>query len=70
MNDFTKEQLEFIQYCIRRWRGDFGAVADLDFINKIQSLIDNYCEHKETECIGGWVRKCTKCCMKFGDETQ
>lgn len=68
MSDFTKEELYEI-------REEF--IPDIDasdfynnLCNKIQALIDNYCEHKETVCIGGWVRKCTKCGMKFGDETQ
>jgi hypothetical protein len=33
-------------------------------------MIDNYCEHEITENIGGWVYKCKKCGLKFGDETQ
>lgn len=48
MNDFTKEELEYLRYCVD---------TDIDIQNyhinskpnmiasKIQSMIDNYCEH-------------------------
>jgi hypothetical protein len=41
MNDFTKEELEELRYCVTFTHGDANGLAD-----KIQSLIDNYCEHK------------------------
>lgn len=64
MNDFTKDEL-VIMYV-----GVPPVPATLELKNKIQSMIENYCEHEETENIGGWVSKCVKCGMKFGDETQ
>lgn len=68
MNDFTKDELKKI---LDSLENDFSCawVGD-EVISKIQSLIDNYCEHEYTENIGGWVSKCLKCSMKFGDETQ
>lgn len=65
MNDFTKEELEKLRSAITNY--DY---CDDKLHDKLQSLIDNYCEHQETENIGGWVWKCVKCGMKFGDETQ
>lgn len=47
MNDFTKEELEYIFYCVDivTHKNDehdvYGKLED-----KIQSLIDNYCEHE------------------------
>jgi hypothetical protein len=39
MNDFTKEELEEITYCVHFVHGDCV------FEEKIQSMIDNYCEY-------------------------
>lgn len=66
MNDFTKEELIYLLKCADPAQGvHFESVCE-----KLQSMIDNYCEHTETVCIGGWVQKCVKCGMRFGDETQ
>lgn len=49
MNDFTKEELadlkDYINYAVSH---SYGPTADkVDTIyNKIQSMIDNYCEHE------------------------
>jgi hypothetical protein len=73
MNDFTKEELETIRDDIKH-EMSISALANHDFnrnmLNKVERMIDNYCEHKETVNIGGWVSKCVKCGTKFGDETQ
>jgi len=42
MNDFTKEELESILYC--HAHSDFLMSEEL--LNKIQSIIDNYCENE------------------------
>jgi len=71
MNDFTKDDLiylnELLEICIEGF-----SMSDKCFEMKIkiQSLIDNYCNHEKKENIGGWVSKCVKCGLKFGDETQ
>ena len=64
MSDFTKEELGII-YCNLAINP-----KTKDILIKLQSMFNNYCEHKETENIGGWVWKCVKCGMQFGDETQ
>ncbi len=47
MNDFNKEDLNTLFKCIRLTEMDHGECADLDNIKfKIQSMIDNYCEHE------------------------
>jgi len=52
MNDFTKEELEEIKgwadYCV----GSGMSYTETDpLYNKIQSMIDNYCEHKSEPSI-------------------
>lgn len=68
MNDFTKEELadlkDYINYAVSH---SYGPTADkVDKIyNKIQSMIDNYCEH-ENIVTGAYPRsnppkKCEAC---------
>ncbi len=63
MNDFTKEQLEIISECV---------IADFNqtnwprcmyepIISKIQSLIDNYCDHEQCGDGAGLEQVCSKC---------
>ncbi len=70
-NELSKKELiwlhETLEWIVEDFREPDSTYALKD---KIQSMIDNYCEHAETENIGGWVSKCVKCGMKFGDETQ
>ena len=48
MNDFTKEELEKIQICIedKRHKKPIFYLCLQSLSDKIQSLIDNYCEHE------------------------
>lgn len=44
MNDFTKEELEYIKWLVEDYEGEYqSSVTELP--EKLQSLIDNYCEH-------------------------
>lgn len=48
MNDFTKEELEILHSAIEYWIENIallGSKVSPVIINKIQSMIDNYCEH-------------------------
>jgi len=60
MNDFTKEELEFIKRCVKPfswlWKDDFDEI-----VHKIQSLIDNYCEHDGEIGKDYAAEKCMKC---------
>jgi hypothetical protein len=56
MNDFTKEELKFI-YDWLNWI----SKEDYPVKNKIQSMIDNYCEHESSEPILVLNKKCIKC---------
>lgn len=53
MNNFTKEELEHILYCVC-----IEPLDDLILVNKIKSMIDNYCEHDWRE---GMCQICDKC---------
>lgn len=75
MNDFTKDELiEIIDYC--NWEPPAPGHSDFrqNIWLKLQSMIDNYCEH-DNECQHDWevgfgsihspVTYCKKCyCQK------
>jgi hypothetical protein len=45
MNDFKKEELEYLKQLVKDYEGQFlNAVTALP--EKIESMIDNYCEHE------------------------
>ena len=65
MNDFTKEELDIIFY----WAIDRLESVGIDFFReeghemlykKIQSMIDNYCEHVSIFSQGN-LKHCAKC---------
>lgn len=71
MNDFTKEELQQIyldmSHNILLYGKDRVDIFYLQLRDKIESMIDNYCEHKIT-CIPNesghghtWIKKCRKC---------
>ena len=70
MNDFTKEELEEIVESFDWIESETSWDWKHPLRNKIQSMIDNYCDHEFNENIGGFCWKCTKCGAKIGDETQ
>ena len=59
MNDFTKDELEILLHLL-----DCRGLADSYLQIKIQSMIDNYCDHSKLlyyEDIS--VGECTECHM-------
>ena len=44
MNEFTKEDLENLHYCMRQMTIHINKYDDI--YNKLQSMIDNYCDHE------------------------
>jgi hypothetical protein len=60
MNDFTKEELEILQKAMNYWAGEHAGKV---IKNKIQSMIDNYCEHDCKETI---FKVATTSCSKCG----
>jgi len=64
MNDFTKEELQYLHECI--YERPLWVTETMDKMReKLQSLIDNYCEHETRNVLsenGMWfVEKCKKC---------
>jgi len=70
MNDFTKEELEGILEGLQIIDADPGIRPKIywedSLKDKIQSLIDNYCEHEKIEYVGdvhGY--NCKRCDKSF-----
>jgi hypothetical protein len=58
MNEFTKEELKFIHRSLEQLKWHKSSY----FMIKIQSMIDNYCEHREEIKESFYVEnKCDKC---------
>ena len=66
MDEFTKEELGILFKCIRLAEIDHGECSELDNIRfKIQSIIDNYCDHNWTDGSGNHIC-CGKCHIIWG----
>ncbi len=68
MNDFTKEELETLKIGLGHVE-DRSAENEDTLRKKIQSLIDNYCEHQSLDYVGdvsGY--DCKKCGKRFDYE--
>lgn len=67
MNDFTKEELEKLRDGLSVWLELSRAYEKLislnELMDKIQSMIDNYCEHEDATSIhpGDTVAICNTC---------
>lgn len=70
MNDFTKEELEFLKHSVREHyknnrpiKGSTYMDVWAKMIKKIQSMIDNYCEHEcsgDGECLTKICHRCVR----------
>jgi len=65
VNDFTKEELKDLKRYARVYilQSPLLEKKNRPLADKIQSLIDNYCEHKESkvDCNGGISMVCVQC---------
>jgi hypothetical protein len=70
MSDFTKEELKCLHNAISLQLRDTpmsetNAIKRSELVGKLQSLIDNYCEHDYSESLVrfecGWKRDCNIC---------
>ncbi len=61
MNEFTKEELEDLLYCVKDHTGYQGDSIHKNLIDKIQSFIDNYCEHEKVVPNYDCKTQCYKC---------
>lgn len=60
MNEFTKEELEYIFFCVdivTDKNDEHDIYGELE--EKIQVMIDNYCEH--TYIATGFIREIAEC---------
>lgn len=69
MNEFTKEELEIIAECVDAdfYHTNWSKSMYEPLITKIQSMIDNYCEHETDQggCGGDMLYTCKKCGNKY-----
>ena len=59
MNDFTKDELSNLRSCLDVCISDDGE--DKPLMDKLKSMIDNYCEHESKIDIGEAPMVCQKC---------
>lgn len=69
MNDFTKEELERLRWYLQKEMIQKDRDRDVDLLFKIQSMIENYCEHKECYTKLG-ITVCPDCNKEIKDENQ
>ncbi len=60
MNDFTKEELQRILEGVTWWLDGDSALYCEQLINKIQYMIDNYCEYAWGEFDNHYCIKCKR----------
>lgn len=69
MNDFTKEDLESIANwgeVYTEFGNSWADKTERPLINKIKSMVDNYCEHEKMEFDGDvYGYSCKKCEKQF-----
>lgn len=61
MNDFTKEELKCIYVSLSLHALEGWANIPVELVEKIQSMIDNYCEHESSEPKLVLIKHCVKC---------
>lgn len=65
MNDFKKEELNQLMEACTNWFEcpDEGIMEEAqNLVGKLQSMIDNYCEHEyEEESVELHAKQCCKC---------
>lgn len=60
MNEFTKEELEWLSFELG-WTEECGDKLLGGMYKKLQSMIDNYCEHEKVVPNWGPNTECDKC---------
>ncbi len=69
MNEFTKEELESLRNGIFVCMGSsslWKTSENNSLVDKIQSMIDNYCEHREYKMIVNYDNDFVNVCVKCG----
>lgn len=60
MNEFTIQELNFIHEMIRKYQHADLTIYN-EVFNKIQFLIDSYCEHECNGEVEVFIDTCSKC---------
>lgn len=69
MNDFTKEELEYIGDCIDFGLMDSDRNKSFEYLDgKVRALIDNYCEHSDAYETNIYATYCAECDKTIGEE--
>lgn len=60
MNDFTKEELSYIY---DELDSNYSELKNIPLMNKVEAMIENYCEHEFMEYMHGAaaIPYCNKC---------
>ena len=63
MNDFTKDELKTLSDILTLDLDDINPSCQEELQNKLQFMIDNYCEHKSNPQFGdiNYIEKCARC---------
>ena len=65
MNDFTKNELATIKSALIVWIRAYslaGGLISPPLLDKVKSMIDNYCEHEHTKVVpANCVLMCANC---------
>lgn len=70
MNEFTKGELEHLRFCVDTdidIQGHHIYSMQNMLLSKIQSMIDNYCDHEPHGHFHVCVDKCKKCGVIIND---
>ncbi len=67
MNNFTKDELEELLFFTELHKNKYRLKYPDELLNKLQSLIDNYCEHEPHGDFHVCVDKCKKCGVIVND---
>lgn len=65
MNDFTKDELQDILYFVNRYHEISEFYKPREIIDKLESMIANYCEHKNVYEDSNWFVGCLDCDRKL-----
>jgi hypothetical protein len=62
MNDFTKDELEDLIFCVKDHTNYQGDSIHNNLSEKLQAMIDNYCDNHDWERYGNTeITYCSKC---------
>ena len=67
MNEFTKEELEYLRWLVADYEEEYPDGAT-ELPKKLQSMIDNYCEHDAGTSDGAGLEQICNLCDKSSND--